>query len=72
MAMGNGIKWIKNKVHLMPPHLADEEVRERLCDAIDVFISEKIKIADQAIIAYAASRIVRRRPMSPARAAAHA
>jgi len=57
MAMGNGIKWMKNKVTLAPPHLPDHEVKDLLCDAIETFISEKILIADQAIIANAISRI---------------
>lgn len=57
MAMGNGIKWIKNKVTVAPPHLSNEQVKEMLCASIDTFISEKIHIADQAIIANAISRV---------------
>ena len=37
--------------------LSASQVRERLSDAIETFIVEKIQLADQAIIAYAASRI---------------
>eukprot|EP00900_Chrysochromulina_parva_P020246 jgi/Chrpa1/2855/Chrysochromulina_OHIO_Genome00002073-RA len=57
MAMGNGIKWIKNKVTVAPPHLPDEKVKEMLVESIDQFIAEKIHIADEAIIANAMSRI---------------
>ena len=57
MAMGNGIKWIKNKVTLAPPHLPNAKVKEMLTEAIDTFITEKISIADQAIIANAIPRI---------------
>ena len=57
MAMGNGIKWIKKRVQSTPPHLSPPEVKERLIESIETFIAEKIQIADQAIIAYAATRI---------------
>jgi translation initiation factor eIF-2B subunit delta len=57
ISMGNAIRWLKLEVSKVDPSTSDIEAKKGLCDAIDVFIRERVTFADQVIIRSAADRI---------------
>ena len=44
ISMGNTIRWLKQKISLIPIDMPDLEAKNILCEQIDQFISEKIDI----------------------------
>jgi translation initiation factor eIF-2B subunit delta len=57
ISMGNAISWFKREISKVSIDLSDAEAKKRLCDAIDVYIRERVTFADQAIAASMAEKI---------------
>lgn len=57
ISMGNAIRWLKLNIANIDPSMPDTEAKRKLCDAIDIFISERITFAHQIISKSAAERI---------------
>jgi translation initiation factor eIF-2B subunit delta len=55
--MGNAIRWLKLEVSKVDISTPDAEAKKGLCDAIDVFIRERVTFADQVIAQSAAEKI---------------
>lgn len=55
--MGNAIRWLKLEISKVDIDVPDTEAKKDLCDAIDVFIRERVTFADQVIAQSAADRI---------------
>lgn len=55
--MGNAIRWLKLEVSKVDISVPDAEAKKDLCDAIDVFIRERVTFADQVIARSAADKI---------------
>ncbi len=55
--MGNAIRWLKLEVSKVDVSVPDAEAKKSLCDAIDVFIRERVTFADQVIARSAADKI---------------
>ncbi|KAI7785551.1 translation initiation factor eIF-2B subunit delta [Diaporthe eres] len=56
-AMGNAIRMLKSKIAKLELDQSDEASKEQLCDAIDLFIQERILYAEDSIVSKAASMI---------------
>lgn len=56
-AMGNAIRMLKSKIAKLELDQSDETSKEQLCDAIDLFIQERILYAEDSIVSKAASII---------------
>lgn len=56
-AMGNAIRMLKSKIAKLELDQSDETSKEQLCDAIDLFIQERILYAEDSIVSKAASMI---------------
>jgi translation initiation factor eIF-2B subunit delta len=56
-AMGNAIRMLKSKIAKLELDQSDETSKEQLCDAIDLFIQERILYAADSIVSKAASMI---------------
>ncbi|XP_075353643.1 translation initiation factor eIF2B subunit delta isoform X3 [Mycteria americana] len=48
-SMGNAIKFLKKEISCLPDTLREEEAKEKLQDAIDKYLREKILLAAEAI-----------------------
>ncbi|KAJ4539540.1 hypothetical protein HRR86_006910 [Exophiala dermatitidis] len=57
MSQGNSIRWLKNLISTQPVEASDSEAKQSLCDAIDVYIRERITLADEVIAREATDRI---------------
>lgn len=57
LSMGNAIRWLKQRISLVPISSTDEEAKILLMDEIDTFIMEKIYMADKVIVQYANQHI---------------
>ncbi|EXJ63415.1 translation initiation factor eIF-2B subunit delta [Cladophialophora psammophila CBS 110553] len=57
MSQGNSIRWLKNLISTQPVEATDSEAKQSLCQAIDLFIRERITLADEVIAREASSRI---------------
>lgn len=57
LSMGNAIRWLKQRISIIPITTSDEEAKIHLIDEIDNFIMEKILIADKVIVQYANKHI---------------
>lgn len=57
MSQGNSIRWLKNLVSTQPVDLTDSEAKQSLCQSIDLFIRERITLADEVIAREATARI---------------
>ena len=57
MSQGNSIRWLKNLISTQPVDATDSEAKSSLCQAIDLFIRERITLADEVIAREASSRI---------------
>lgn len=57
MSQGNSIRWLKNLISTQPVDLTDSEAKQDLCQAIDLFIRERITLADEVIAREATERI---------------
>ena len=55
LAMGDAIKWLKVRIAQVPPHLEHAAARKLLSEQIDVYIDERVVLADEAI-AHSAAR----------------
>ena len=49
MSQGNSIRWLKNLISTQPVDATDSEAKQSLCQAIDLFIRERITLADEVI-----------------------
>lgn len=57
MSQGNSIRWLKNLISTQPVESTDSEAKQSLCEAIDLFIRERITLADEVIAREASVRI---------------
>lgn len=57
ISMGNAIRWLKQKISVIPITTVEEDCKRILIDEIDMFITEKIVVADRVIVEYAESHI---------------
>lgn len=57
MSQGNSIRWLKNLISTQSVDLTDSEAKKDLCQAIDLFIRERITLADEVIAREATARI---------------
>ncbi|KAI5865498.1 nagb/rpia/CoA transferase-like protein [Durotheca rogersii] len=56
-SMGNAIRWLKLQVSKIDPDVPELDAKKQLCSSIDVFIQERITIANLVITEKAAERI---------------
>ncbi|RDL39427.1 uncharacterized protein BP5553_03767 [Venustampulla echinocandica] len=57
ISMGNAIRWLKLEISKVDIDVPDAEAKKGLCDAIDVFIRERVTFADQVIASSAVEKI---------------
>lgn len=57
ISMGNAIRWLKQKISIIPINTSEEDCKKILTEEIEQFIMEKIEVADKVIIEYAQSHI---------------
>ncbi|KAL3423284.1 translation initiation factor eif-2b subunit delta [Phlyctema vagabunda] len=57
ISMGNAIRWLKLEISKVDIDIPDAEAKKGLCEAIDVFIRERVTFADAVIAKSAASKI---------------
>lgn len=55
--MGNAVRWLKLEISKIDPSTPDAEAKATLCEAIDIFIRERVTFADQVIADSAADKI---------------
>ncbi|KAK6129062.1 hypothetical protein DH2020_037196 [Rehmannia glutinosa] len=55
--MGNAIKFLKTRIAQLPLNLSESEAKANLISGIDLFISEKIILADKVIVKHAVTKI---------------
>lgn len=58
VSQGNSIRWLKKLISALDISLSDSEAIFFLCSSIDVFIREKITLADELIADAASAKIV--------------
>lgn len=56
-SQGNSIRWLKNLISTQPVDSTDSEAKHSLCQAIDLYIRERITLADEVIAREATERI---------------
>src|SRR5271168_3537424 len=54
ISMGNAIRWLKLEISKVDIDVPEAEAKKGLCNAIDVFIRERVTFADQVIAQSAA------------------
>lgn len=57
ISMGNAIRWLKQRISLVPIDTTDEDAKQMLVAEIDEFIQEKIQYSDRVIVQYASRHI---------------
>ena len=57
ISMGNAIRWLKLEISKVDINVPDSDAKKGLCDAIDVFLRERVTYADQVIAQSAADKI---------------
>ncbi|TVU45923.1 hypothetical protein EJB05_05433 [Eragrostis curvula] len=57
ISMGNAIRFLKNRIAKLPHTLSESEAKASLQSDIDRFISEKIVLADKAIVSHAITKV---------------
>ena len=57
-SQGNSIRWLKKLVVELDPKVSDPDARDFLCKSIDLFIREKVTLADDVISREASKKIV--------------
>ncbi|QOU20997.1 hypothetical protein BRETT_000714 [Brettanomyces bruxellensis] len=57
ISMGNAIRWLKQRISLVPIDMSDDDGKKMLLDEIDQFIKEKIVYSDRVIAEYASRHI---------------
>lgn len=55
--MGNAIRWLKLEISKVDIDLPEAEAKKGLCEAIDIFIRERVTYADQVIAQSTAEKI---------------
>lgn len=55
--MGNAIRWLKDYIIHIDPDTPEASAKEDICSAIDLFIRERITVADTAIASTACAKI---------------
>jgi len=56
-SQGNSIRWLKKLVVELDPKISDPDARDFLCKSIDLFIREKVTLADEVIAREASKKI---------------
>ena len=56
-SQGNSIRWLKKLVVELDPKVSDPDARDFLCKSIDLFIREKVALADEVIAREASKKI---------------
>lgn len=56
-SQGNSIRWLKKLVVELDPKVSDPDARDFLCRSIDLFIREKVTLADEVIAREASKKI---------------
>ncbi|KAI3452124.1 hypothetical protein Pfo_008789 [Paulownia fortunei] len=57
ISMGNAIRFLKTLIAQLPLNLSESEAKANLISGIDIFISEKIILADKVIVKHATTKI---------------
>ncbi|CZR57258.1 related to translation initiation factor eIF2B, 71 kDa (delta) subunit [Phialocephala subalpina] len=57
ISMGNAIRWLKLEISKVDVDTPESEAKENLCNAIDVFLRERVTFADQIIAQSTADKI---------------
>ncbi|KAK0584594.1 hypothetical protein LWI29_015763 [Acer saccharum] len=57
ISMGNAIRFLKNRIAKLPITLTESEAKATIQSDIDLFINEKIIIADKVIVKHAVTKI---------------
>ncbi|KAL6526249.1 hypothetical protein OROMI_029889 [Orobanche minor] len=57
ISMGNAIRFLKTQIAHLPLNLSESEAKANLVSGIDLFISEKIILADKVIVKHAVTKI---------------
>ncbi|XP_074278129.1 translation initiation factor eIF2B subunit delta-like isoform X2 [Silene latifolia] len=57
ISMGNAIRSLKTRIAKLPISLTESEAKTILCSEIDLFVNEKIIIANKVIVNHTASKI---------------
>ncbi len=57
ISMGNAIRWLKLEISKVDVDTPESEAKQSLCDAIDVFLRERVTFADQIIATSTADKI---------------
>ncbi|KAF7506770.1 hypothetical protein GJ744_011382 [Endocarpon pusillum] len=57
-SQGNSIRWLKKLVVELDPKVSDPDARDFVCKSIDLFIREKVTLADEVIAREASKKIV--------------
>ncbi|XP_062116907.1 uncharacterized protein LOC133830846 isoform X2 [Humulus lupulus] len=57
ISMGNAIRYIKSRIAKLPHLLSESEAKAAICADIDIFINEKILLADKVIVRHAATKV---------------
>ncbi|CCU75215.1 translation initiation factor eIF-2B subunit delta [Blumeria hordei DH14] len=57
ISMGNAIRWLKLLISKVDPNTPDAEAKKYLCDSINVFIRERVTLADEVISKNAVEKI---------------
>ncbi|KAK8047657.1 translation initiation factor eIF-2B subunit delta [Apiospora saccharicola] len=56
-SMGNAIRWLKLQVSKIDMDASEEQAKKELCQTIDIFIAERITVADEYITEQGAKHI---------------
>jgi translation initiation factor eIF-2B subunit delta len=57
ISMGNAIRWLKLEISKVDIDIPEAEAKKGLCEAIDIFIRERVTFADQVIAQSTADKI---------------
>lgn len=57
MSQGNSIRWLKNLISTQSVDATDSQAKRSLCMAIDLFVRERITLADEVIAREASARV---------------
>ncbi|ODV87842.1 hypothetical protein CANARDRAFT_215739 [[Candida] arabinofermentans NRRL YB-2248] len=57
ISMGNAIRWLKQRISVIPIDMKDDEAKSQLIDEIDLFIQERILYSDKVITQSASKHI---------------
>ncbi|EXJ55936.1 translation initiation factor eIF-2B subunit delta [Cladophialophora yegresii CBS 114405] len=57
MSQGNSIRWLKNLISTQAVDTTDSEAKSNICQAVDLFIRERITLADEVIAREASGRV---------------